>query len=87
MARRFKSKDYSLIKDWDVNPISGKVTVTKLDGNSKSLDSDDDVFKFMSEKSKVGLIQENRECFEKNNLHNWSVFFIFSNSTFLFYGY
>ena len=69
MARRFKSKDYSLIKDWDVNPISGKVTVTKLDGNSKSLDTDDDILKFMSEKSKVGLIQENRECFEKNNSH------------------
>ena len=66
-AKRLKSKDYGLIKDWEVNATSGKVTVTKLDGKKKSLNSEDDMFKFMSKESKVRLIKENRKFLKEKN--------------------
>ena len=41
----------------------------KLDGNSKALDTEDDVFLLMDEETKEKSINENREFIKKNNPH------------------
>ena len=41
----------------------------KLDGKSKALDTEDDVFLLMDEETKEKLINENREFIKKNNPH------------------